>query len=67
MVGKLLYIFERLQEPSTHASLAALFALFGQSIEPGTWQTLMNGGAVIFGMIGVFVKEGQPETVIKGF
>lgn len=64
LVGKTLYVFKRLREPSTHASLAALLALFGQSIPDQTWNTIINGLAVIFGVVGVFVKEGKPETHI---
>jgi hypothetical protein len=64
-VGKLLYVFKRLREPSTHASLAALFALAGQSMPDAKWNTIMNGAAVIFGILGVFFKEAKPETDVK--
>ena len=67
IAGKVLYIFKRLREPSTHASIAALLALFGQSIPDATWNSIVNGLAVIFGMIGVFVSEGKPETKVDGF
>lgn len=62
IVGKLLYVFKRLREPSTHASLAALFAMMGQSIPDEKWNTAMNGAAVVFGILGVFFKEAKPET-----
>lgn len=65
IIGKLLYIFKRLREPSTHASLAALFALVGQQIPDEQWNTAMNGAAVVFGILGVFFKEAAPETDIK--
>lgn len=58
----MLYIFKRLREPSTHASIAALLALFGQSIPDEKWNAALNGGAVLFGILGVFVKEAKPET-----
>lgn len=67
IAGKVLYIFKRLREPSTHASIAALLALFGQSIPDATWNSIVNGLAVIFGIIGVFVSEGKPETKVDGF
>lgn len=67
VAGKVLYIFKRLREPSTHASLAALLALFGQSIPNATWNSSVNGLAIIFGVIGVFVSEGKPETKVDGF
>ena len=61
-IGKTLYVFKRLREPSTHASLAALLALFGQSIPDQTGNTIINGLAVMCGGVGVVVKEGKPET-----
>ncbi|MGZ8927128.1 MAG: hypothetical protein ACXW03_01590 [Methylobacter sp.] len=67
MLGKLLYIFNRLREPSSHAAIAAMLAMFGQTLPLGAWETLVNGGAVVFGILGVFAKEGKPETVVKGF
>ena len=65
IIGKLLYVFKRLREPSTHASLAALFALVGQQIPDEQGNTAMNGAAVVFGILGVFFKEAAPETDIK--
>jgi hypothetical protein len=65
--GKLLYIFNRLREPSSQASIAGMLAMFGQTIPAGAMQTIINFGAVVFGIMGVFVREGKPETAIKGF
>jgi len=67
MVGKLLYLFRRLREPSSQAAIAGLLGLFGQSIPPGTINTVVNGLAVVFGCVAVFVKEGRPESVVEGF
>jgi hypothetical protein len=67
IVGKLLYIFSRLREPSTHAAISALLLLIGQKIPDETWNTVVNGGAVIFGILGVFFKEAKPETKVDGF
>ena len=67
VAGKVLYIFKRLREPSTHAAIAGLLAVFGQSIPDATWNSSVNGLAVLFGIIGVFVSEGKPETKVDGF
>lgn len=67
IMGKLLYVFSRLREPSTHAALSSMFTLLGFNIPPSTWSTVVNGLAVIFGIIAVFVKEGKPESTVKGF
>lgn len=67
IIGKLLYVFKRLREPSTHAAISALLLMAGQNIPDETWNTVVNGGAVIFGILGVFFKEAEPETKIDGF
>ena len=67
IVGKLLYIFKRLREPSTHVALAGLLALVGQHIPEETWNQAINGAAVLFGIIGVFVAESGPKTQVDGF
>lgn len=67
ITGKLIYIFQRLREPSSHAAISALLALAGLHIPSEVWATIFNGGAIIFGIAGVFVKEAQPQTRIEGF
>lgn len=67
ITGKLIYIFQRLREPSTYGALSALCALAGVHIPYELWATVFNGGAIIFGIAGVFVKEAQPQTKIEGF
>lgn len=67
LVGKLLYIFKKLREPSTHAAIAGLLALIGQKIPDETWNTVINGFAVLFGILGVFFDEAKPQTKIDGF
>ena len=67
ITGKLLYIFNRIREPSTQASISAMLAMFGQTIPAGAMHTIINFGVVVFGILGVFIREGKPETVIKGF
>lgn len=67
IAGKLLYIFRRLREPSTHAALAGLFAIVGVHIPDETYASVMNGLAVLFGILGVFVSEAKPQSKIEGF
>ena len=67
MVGKALYVFKRLREPSTHVALAGMLALVGQHIPEETWNQAINGLAVLFGILGVFVSEAKPETKVDGF
>ena len=67
VLGKLLYIFKRLREPSTHAAISALLAIIGVHIPDATWNACINGLAVLFGIAGVFVSEAKPETKVDGF
>lgn len=67
IVGKLLYVFKRLREPSTHAAISALLLVVDQKISDETWNAVINGGAVVFGILGVFFKETAPETKVDGF
>lgn len=67
IAGKVLYIFQRLREPSTHAALAGLLTIIGVHIPDETWNSVVNGLAVLFGILGVFVAESKPKTQIKGF
>ena len=67
MVGKALYVFKRLREPSTHVALAGMLALIGQHIPEETWNQAINGLAVVFGILGVFVSESAPATKVDGF
>ncbi len=69
MMGKILtaYIFlaARLREPSSQAALSAVFLSVGMQYDAGTvhnWLTTLGLG---FGVMGIFVKESKPETVIK--
>lgn len=59
-----LFIRARLDEPSTHASLAAVFALTGNRLDEGMLQDIMNVAALGFGVLGFFVKEVKPLTVV---
>lgn len=67
IAGKTLYIFKRLREPSTHAALASLFVLAGSQMPNEAWDSVMNGLAILFGIVGVFVAESKPVTKVEGF
>ena len=67
IVGKLLYICRKIREPSTHAAITGLLAVVGQKIPDETWNAVITGSAVIFGILGVFFDEAKPETKVDGF
>jgi len=67
IAGKILYIYRRLREPSSHAAIAGLLAVMGQQIPDATWNAVVNGLAVVFGIVGVFVAEAKPQTKVDGF
>lgn len=58
------YIAGRLKEPSTHAALSAVFVTIASSVQSGdvnNWVTLLS---VVFGALGVLVKErGKPNAI----
>ncbi|RQQ65541.1 hypothetical protein [Burkholderia stagnalis] len=56
--------FARLQEPSTHAALAGLAGVIAQSAvalgaDPHVVGAVGTAAAGLFGLLGVFLKEGQ--------
>ena len=65
IAGKILYIFERLREPSTYAALTGLVSYFG--ITQNDMTRFESWAIILFGILGVFVKEAQPETKVRGF
>lgn len=66
MMGKLLGLFvwlkSRLLEPSTYASLAAVFAMLGVQIDEGVIHDWLNVLTLMFGALGFFVKEQEQLT-----
>ncbi len=62
ILGLFIWLKGRLSEPSTHASLAAVAAMAGVNVDPGVIQDWLNVGTLVFGSIGFFVKEKEPET-----
>jgi len=69
MMGKILtaYIFlaARLREPSTNAALTGVFLSIGFEYPTGLVQNWLVGLGIVFGLMGVFVKEGKAETEVK--
>ena len=64
-MGKLIYLFERLQEPGSKRTimfLAGIFQIPGVQID--NWLGVLT---LLFGAAAVFTKEGIPETKIDGF
>jgi len=57
--NKLFYIYNRLREPSSHAALAAVFAVFGTNISDQMWNNVMNGLSAGFALAGIFLKENK--------
>lgn len=51
------FFAERLREPSTHATLTALFAVLGVVIDPGTIANVCIFLAGMFGIFGIGLKE----------
>jgi hypothetical protein len=62
---QLIYLWNRLQEPSTRASLLAALAYF--HVNPEALQSYEGLAAVAIGAIGVFVGEGKPAAKVAGF
>ena len=53
------YLLDRLREPSTYASLAAVLGTLGVSLSPGIVQALTLAGVGIAGAIGILVAEKE--------
>lgn len=65
MIGLFIWLKQRLSEPSTMASIAALSALAGVKVDAGLVQDALNVGTVVFGAAGFFVAEQKPKTEVK--
>jgi len=65
LLGAFIYLRARLAEPSTHASLIGLLAMFHQQLPEEAIQDAMNVAALGFGMLGFFVPEAKALTVVK--
>ena len=60
-MGKLIYCFNRIKEPSTHAAFAILFQTLHLEFPEAQWSAWVNAFSVIFGILAVFIKEYKPE------
>ncbi len=58
----ILKIIDRLKEPSTYASLAAMLGVFGVSLNEGLWQNIVYAVTGIAGIIGFFLAEKSGEA-----
>jgi hypothetical protein len=64
LLGAFIWLRARLNEPSTHASLAAVFGLLGMHVNMSVVSDILNVAALGFGVIGFWTKEAQPLTRI---
>lgn len=53
------YVVARAKEPSTAASVAAILAIVGVSVDPGTLQNILVGFAALAGLFGVVTPESK--------
>jgi hypothetical protein len=64
-MGKIIYLWNRLNEPSTHATIIALVAYFHISqADFASYESMLT---LAIGALGVFVPEGKPAAQIEGF
>lgn len=57
MKGKILFIINRLKEPSTLAGLGVLAVMFG--VPPGTVDVVVQAGGELLGAAAVLIPEGK--------
>ena len=61
-MGKIIYCFNRLKEPSSHAAFAMLFQTLHLQFPEEQWSAWVNALSVVFGILAVFIKEFKPEN-----
>ena len=61
-MDKIIYCFNRIKEPSTHAAFAMLFQTLHLQFPEAQWSAWINALSVIFGLAAVFIKEYKPEN-----
>jgi len=61
VLSAFLYLKERLSEPSTHASLAVIFASVGIRIDDVLIQSVFAILTIIFGFAGILLKEDKRD------
>ena len=65
LAGKALYIYDRLQEPSSHVAFGGIFAFISQMVPAPTLQLILQSISLLFFGLGVVFKEGTAETIVK--
>jgi hypothetical protein len=60
------YALDRLGEPSTWASLAAIAAGVGYTIPPGVLQDCIFAAGAISAIVGIVTKEGWKKALESG-
>jgi hypothetical protein len=64
-MGKLIYLWERLQEPGSQRAIMFLCGIFNiPGVEVSNWQGVLT---MIVGIIAIWTPEALPETKVKGF
>jgi hypothetical protein len=64
-MGKLIYLWERLQEPGSQRAIMFLCGIFNiPGVEVSNWQGVMT---MIIGAMAIWTPEALPETKVKGF
>ena len=61
-MDKIIYCFNRIKEPSTHAALAMLFQTLHLQFPEEQWSAWVNALSIVFGLLAVFIKEYKPES-----
>lgn len=63
VLGKLIYIYNRLNEPSSRVAFGGAFAVLSKYVPAEVLQDGLSIAALLFFTVGVFTKEGKPESV----
>lgn len=56
------FLKERWTEPSSQASLAAVFGMLGLQFPESEIGHVFNVASIFFGALGFFFKEGKPSS-----
>jgi hypothetical protein len=64
-MGKLIYLWKRLQEPGSQRAIMFLCGIFNiPGVQISDWQGVLT---LVIGAIAIWTPEALPETNIKGF
>lgn len=64
-MGKLIYIYERLKEPSSHSAILLLLSY--AHISEAQFNDWMGIATLLVGTLAVFTPEAKPAQKIEGF